>query len=112
MTRSQRLLAVLCSKEIGTIGLALSLMLCKLYLTLTIMELAALAGDSAVEATQVAARLRSRSEMLMQSYHAVVAERSKNNAFSRDQDAVKKRCVKFDLRISDEVSFSSEYIRQ
>ena len=42
---------------------------------------------------------------MMQSYHAVCDERSRSNAFSKDQDAVRKRTVKFDLRPGDEVSY-------
>jgi hypothetical protein len=42
---------------------------------------------------------------MMESYHAVCDERSRSNAFSKDQDAVKKRAVKFDLRAGDGVSY-------
>ena len=41
----------------------------------------------------------------MESYNAVCDERSRSNAFSKDQDGVKKRAVKFDLRTGDEVSY-------
>ena len=68
-------------------------------------ELAALSGENADEVRTMAARMRSRSQNMMESYHAVCDERSRSNAFSKDQDAVKKRAVKFDLRTGDEVSY-------
>ena len=68
-------------------------------------ELAALSGESADEIRTMAARMRSRSQNMMESYHAVCDERSRSNAFSKDQDAVRKRAVKFDLRTGDEVSY-------
>ena len=55
----------------------------------------------------MAASLRSRSQNMMQSYYAVCDERSRSNAFSKGQDAVRKRAVKFDLRPGNEVSYSN-----